>query len=51
MDLALQKPYDGPYKVNKHSANTGNIVDVNGHHEVVSIDFLKPVFHEAPPTD
>ena len=26
-------------------------VDVNGHHEVVSIDRLKPVFHETPPTD
>lgn len=31
--------------------NTGCIIDVIGHHEVVSIDFLKPVFHEAPPTD
>ena len=46
----LQKPYDGPYKVIKCS-DKYYTVDVNGHHEVVSIDHLKPVFHEAPPTD
>ena len=46
----LQKPYDGPYKVIKRS-DKYYTVDVSGHHEVVSIDCLKPVFHEAPPTD
>ena len=45
----LQKPYDGPYKMIKHS-NKHYTVDIDGHHEVVSIDCLKPVFHDAPPT-
>ena len=46
----LKKPYDGPYKVIKRS-DKHYTVDINGHHEIVSIDRLKSVFHEAPPTD
>ena len=45
----LQKPYDRPYKVQKHS-DKHYTVDVNGHDEVILIDRLKPAFHKVPPT-
>ena len=41
----LQKPYDGPYKIQKRTDKHFTI-DINGHNEVVSIDRLKPAFHE-----
>ena len=41
----LQKPYNGPYTVQKHSEKHYT-VDINGHDEVISIDRLKPAFHE-----
>ena len=40
----LQKPYDGPYKIQKRTDKHFTI-DNNGHNEV-SIDRLKPAFHE-----
>ena len=46
----LQKPYDGPYKVQKRSEKHYT-VDINGHNEVISIDRLKPAFHEVLPTE
>ena len=45
----LQKPYDGPYKVLKRTDKHFTI-DINGHNEVVSIDRLKPAFHEDSST-
>ena len=41
----LQKPYDGSYKVLKHTDKHFTI-DINGRNEVVSTDRLKPAFHE-----
>ena len=41
----LQKPYDVPYKVLKRTGKRFTI-DINGRNEVVSIDRLKPAFHE-----
>ena len=46
----LQKPYNGPYKVQKCSEKHYT-VDINGHNEVVSIDHLKPAFHKVLPTE
>ena len=42
---SLKKPYDGPYKVQKYSEKHYT-VDINGHDEAISIDCLKPAFHE-----
>ena len=46
----LQRPYDGPYKVQKHSEKHYT-VDVNGRDEVISIDRLKPALQEVSPQD
>ena len=46
----LQKPYDGPYKVQKRS-DKHYTVNINGRDEVISIDRLKPAFHDIPPSD
>ena len=45
----LQKPYDGPYKVQKR-AEKHYTIDINGHDKVISIDHLKPTIHDVPPT-
>ena len=46
----LQKPYDGPYKVQKRTEKHYTI-DMNGQSEVISIDRLKPAFLDFPPTE
>ena len=52
----LQRPYDGPYKVLKQTDKFFTL-DINGTHDTVSIDRLKPVYFEclaptpsSPPT-
>ena len=37
----LQQPYDGPFKILKHSDKHFTL-DIHGHQEVVSLDRLKP---------
>ena len=46
----LQRPYDGPYKVQKHTEKHYTI-DMNGKSEVISIDRLKPAFLDIPPAE
>ena len=45
----LQKLYDGPYNIQKRT-DKHFTVDINEHNEVVSIDRLKPAFHEDSST-
>ena len=45
----LQKPYDGPYKIQKCTEKYYTI-DMNGQSEVISIDRLKPTFLDISPT-
>ena len=40
----LTPPYNGPFKVIKHNANKTYIIDINGRHDSVSIDRLKPAY-------
>jgi len=47
---SLQKPYDGPYRVQK-CAEKHYTIDINGRNEVISIDRLKPAFHDVPSTE
>ena len=44
----LQKPYDGPFKVIKHSTKHFTL-EINGSNDVVSVDCLKPAFYELSP--
>ena len=44
----LQKPYNGPFKVLRCSTKHYTL-EMNGCNEVVSVDRLKPAFHELPP--
>lgn len=46
----LSPPYDGPHKVIRRLRKFF-VVDVNGKHDTVSIDRLKPCFSESPHTD
>ena len=41
----LQQPYDGPFRVLKQDAKYYT-VDINGRHDTVSLDRLKPTFYE-----
>lgn len=43
----LQQPYNGPYKVLKRAAKHF-VVDINGRHDTVSLDRLKPAHIEHP---
>ncbi len=43
----LQQPYDGPYKVLKRE-DKHFVVDINGRHDTVSLDRLKPAHSEHP---
>jgi len=42
---ALQPPYDGPYRVLKHS-DKHYMLDFCGHHKVVSLDRLKSAYFD-----
>ncbi len=43
----LQQPYDGLYKVLKRSSKFFTL-DLNGRHDTVSVDRLKPAFLDIP---
>ena len=43
----LQQPYDGPCKVLQRN-DKYYVVDINGSHDTVSLDHLKPAYLEPP---
>lgn len=44
----LQPPYDGPFKIIQRSEKHFTM-DVNGRHDVISLDRLKPAHYDPPP--
>ena len=50
MRKPLQRPYDGPHKVQKRTEKHYTIY-MNGQSEVISIDRLKPGFLDIPPAE